>query len=201
MAALNIYDKAEGNRYLTPEIEYHRGYSTYITGNYERALLEFYNAEQGLPGNRNVLFALGNTMLQRENYYGAQSAYTRVINQLNEEEKNIGFLQIDEKPQHKALIEMYSRAYQNLGVAYYSLARSSTDVDKISLAMVCFTRSSDYSDLLSRERDTQVREDLPRTFDSPDAYASRESKNILDGDGYRVDAEYKIPRNVDDVQF
>jgi len=201
MAALNMYDKAEGNRYLTPEIEYHRGYSTYITGNYERALLEFYNAEQGLPGNRNVLFALGNTMLRRENYYGAQSAYTRVINELNEEMKNIGFLQIDEKPQHKSLIELYSRAYQNLGVAYYNLARSSTDVDKISLAMVCFTRSSDYSDLLSRERETQVREDSPQMFDSAESYTSRESNTILDGAGYRVDAEYQIPRNVDDIQF
>ncbi len=201
MAALNMYDKAESNRYLTPEIEYHRGYSTYITGNYERALLEFYNAEQGLPGNRNILFALGNTMLQRENYYGAQSAYTRVIKHLKEEEKNIGYLQIDEKPQHMALIEMYSRAYKNLGVAYYSLARSSTDVDKISLAMVCFSRSTDYSDLLSRDRETQVRQDIPQTYDSAEAYASRESNNILDRDGYRVDADYNIPLNVDDVRF
>lgn len=201
MAALNMYDRAEKNRYLTPDIEYHRGYSTYITGNYERALLEFYNAEQGLPGNRNVLFALGNTMLKRENYYGAQSAYSRVINQLKEEENNIGYLQINEKPQHKALIELYSRSYQNLGVAYYKLAKSSTDVDKISLAMACFTKASDYSDLLSRDRDTQVREDEPQTYDSAESYITRDSNNILDGAGYKVDAEYQIPRNVDDIQF
>lgn len=201
MAALNMYDKAEDNRYLTPEIEYHRGYSTYITGHYERAILEFYNAEQGLPGNKNILFALGNTMLKRENYYGAQSAYTRVINQLEEEEKNIGFLQIDEKDEHRALIEMYSRAYRNLGVAYYRLARSSTDIEKISLAMVCLTRSSDYDDLLTRERDTKIREDVPETFETPEAYESRESGNILDRSGADVDVDYEIPRNVDDILF
>jgi len=202
MAALNMYDKAEDNRYLTPEIEYHRGYSTYITGNYERALLEFYNAEQGLPGNRNVLFALGNTMLHRENYFGAQSSYTRVINQLKEEEKNIGFLMIDEKAKHQALIELYSRSFNNLGVAYYNLARSSADVDKISMAMVCFTKASDYADLLTRDRETLVRDDIhQQPFDSAESYAERDSKTLIDLNGYRVEAQYGIPLNVDDILF
>jgi tetratricopeptide (TPR) repeat protein len=201
MAALNMYDKAEDNRYITPEIEYQRGYSTYITGDYERALLEFYNAERGIPGNRNVLFALGNTMLKRENYFGAQSAFTRVINELKEEEKNIGYLQVDEKEQHKALVEMFSRAYNNLGVSYYSLARSSADVENLTLALVCFTEASGYSDLLSRDPETMVREDSPQFFDSAIAYENRDSLNILDRSGYRVRADNTIPHNIDDVRF
>jgi hypothetical protein len=201
MAALNMYDKAEDNRYLTPEIEYHRGYSSYITSDYERALLEFYNAEQGLPGNRNVLFSLGNTMLKRENYYGAQSSFSRVINQLKEEEKNIGFLMIDEKAQHRSLIEMYRRSYNNLGVAYYNLARSSADVNKISLAMVCFAKASDYSDLLTRERETFIREDLPQTYDSAESYINSASNNLIDREGYKVIADYNIPLDVEDILF
>ncbi|MBB6481126.1 periplasmic flagellar collar protein FlcA [Spirochaeta isovalerica] len=201
MAALNMYDQAEKNRYITPEIEYHRGYCTYITGNYERALVEFYNAEQGLPGNRNILYALGNTMLKRGNYFGAQSAFTRVIHQLEEVEKNIGYLQIEEKDEHRALIEMYSKAYNNLGVAYFNLARSSADVDKISQAMVSFTRASDYSDLLTRDQETKVRANRPETFDSAGEYLSRDNDNVLDAGGYRVEMDETIHLNVDDVLF
>jgi len=201
MAALNMYDKAEKNRYVTPEIEYHRGYCTYITGNYERALVEFYNAEQGIPGNRNVLYALGNTMLKRGNYFGAQSAFTRVIHQLEEEEKNIGYLQIEEKDEHRALIEMYSKAYNNLGVAYFNLARSSADVDKTAMAMVSFTKASDYSDLLTRDRETKVRENAPATYETAEGYRERDNDNILDAGGYRVLMDETIHLNADDVLF
>ncbi len=201
LAALNMYDKAEVNRYITSEIEYHRGFSNFVTENYERALLEFYNAEQGLPGNRNVLFALGNTMLKRENYYGAQSSFTRVINILKEEEKNIGFLMIDEKAKHRALVEMYSRAYNNLGVSYYHLAKSSADVDKITYAMVCFSKSSDYSDLFTRDRESLMRSDAPEVFNSTAEYDERESNNILDKNGYKVEADYSIPLHIDDILF
>ncbi|MBN2658228.1 MAG: hypothetical protein JXR86_14305 [Spirochaetales bacterium] len=201
MAALNMYDQAEKNRYITPQIEYHRGYCTYITGNYERALVEFYNAEQGMPGNRNILYALGNTMLKRGNYFGAQSAFIRVIHQLEEVEKNIGYLQIEEKDEHRALIEMYSKAYNNLGVAYFNLARSSSDVDKTAQAMVSFTRASDYADLLTRDRDTKARANPPETYDSAEEYLSRENDNILDAGGYRVEMDETIHLNVDDVLF
>lgn len=201
MAALNMYDKAEINRYITPEIEYHRGYCTYITGDYERALVEFYDAEQRMPGNRNILYALGNTMIKRGNYFGAQSAFTRVINQLEEEEKNIGYLQIEEKDEHRALVEMYSKAYNNLGVAYYNLARSSADAENISLAMVSFTRAKEYSDLLTRDQQTKVRANPPRTYNSAEEYVQRKSDNVLDLGGYRVEMDEKIHLNLDDVLF
>lgn len=201
MAALNMFDKAEKNRFITPEIEYQRGVCTYVTGDYERALVEFYNAGQGMPGNRNILYALGNTMLKRENYYGAQSAYTRVIEGLEEEEKNIGYLQIEEKDEHRSLVQMYSKTYNNLAVAYYNLARSSTDVDKISLAMVCLTKASEYSDLLTRDPETKVRANPPAYFESAEEYQDRNKGNLLDGSGYRVIPDYEIHFNVDDILF
>ncbi len=138
-------------------------------------------------------------MLKRKNYYGAQSAYSRVINQLKEEEKNIGFLMIDEKAKHRALIEMYARAYNNLGVAYYNLSRSSADADKISSAMICFSKAGDYSDLLSRDRDSAVRDDVPEFSESAEAYKSRINNNIIDEGGLNVFTDYDLPHYSDDI--
>lgn len=96
---------------------------------------------------------------------------------------------------------MYSRAYNNLGVANYRLAKSSADVDNISLAMACFTKASEYSDLLTRDGETMVRDDAPDLYESAVDYENRNSNNIIDRSGYHVRAAYDIPHNVDDLRF
>lgn len=160
--ALEYYRLAEENFAGTPEIQYKKGFIHYgITGNYQEGLYNFYQVSRYYPTNRNLLLAMGNTLLERGDYYGAVSHYEQLLGQLKREEENIKVLLPDEKDEEWALIEYMFMAYNNLGVAQYGVAAKTPNKAMENRALSSLTRSSEYFDMLLRNRETSVKTDVP----------------------------------------
>jgi len=160
--ALLYFQKAVDNMYSTPQLHYHLGYIYYThKKQYDNALLEFYKTSRAIPGDRNVLFAMGNTLFQREDYFGAVSHYERLLTQLREEEQRIGLLLPEQKEEHLALIIQLMKVFNNLGTAQYKVAERSPNRSMVSESLSQYTYSSEYYDRLTRNQDTLVRSDIP----------------------------------------
>jgi len=160
--ALAYYNKAQDNFYDYTQIRYRKGYIYYThKGDYSRALLEFYKCSRSLPQNRNILFAMANTLYLREDYSGAVSHYERLLTSLREEEQRIGILLPEQKEEHLSLILQLMKVFNNLGAAQYKMSERSPNRVLVSLSLSQFTYSSEYYDRISRDQDTMVRSDNP----------------------------------------
>ncbi len=155
--ALDLYTEAQNNLYSTPSIRYKKGYINYTDGNYESAIMEFYQAAEGFSTNRNLLFATANTLYQQEQYFAAQGYYNHLLDVLERREANIPFLMIDERDDHRSLVEYFMKVYNNLGVTLNRLSVRSPDQIKYSRSLAYLTRSTEYSDILTRDPETLER--------------------------------------------
>ncbi|MDC7220206.1 MAG: hypothetical protein PQJ59_09710 [Spirochaetales bacterium] len=159
--ALEYYELARANMGDTPEIAYREGFIYYnIREDYREALLEFYRVSRAYPENRNLLLAMGNTLLQRGDYYGAVSHYEQLLAQLDEQEENTKVLLPDEKEEEWALFEYLIMTHNNLGIAQNGIARKTPNRNREKEALASFTASSEYFDMLLRNRSTQGRTEL-----------------------------------------
>ena len=155
--ALDLYTEAQNNLYSTPSIRYKKGYINYTDGNYESAIMEFYQASEGFSTNRNLMFATANTLYQQEQYFAAQGYYNHLLDVLERREANIPFLMIDERDDHRSLVEYFMKVYNNLGVTLNRLSVRSPDQKKYSRSLAYLTRSTEYSDILTRDPETLER--------------------------------------------
>jgi len=155
--ALDLYLKAEANRFKSPELDYKLGYIHYTADRYEDSLLRFSKVVDQRPTNPNALYALANSLYLRGYYSSAQGYYLRLLNLLESREEGIPFLQIYENPEHQALAEYIMKVYNNLGVTLKQLADRSRDPEKESKALVDMTFSSERFDQLSRDPETAER--------------------------------------------
>jgi tetratricopeptide (TPR) repeat protein len=159
--ALEYYEMARNNLGETPDIDYREGFIHYsIKKNYSQALLELYTVSRYYPENRNLLLAMGNTLLERGDYYGAVSHYEQLLDQLKEQEDNIKVLLPDEKEEEWALLEYLIMAHNNLGIARNGVAQKTPNRFMEKQALASFTASSEYFDKLLRNRSTFNRTDL-----------------------------------------
>lgn len=155
--ALELYTEAQDNLYSTPSIRYKKGFINYSVGNYERAVMEFYQASEGFSMNKNLMFATANTLYHQEQYFAAQGYYNHLLDVLERQEANIPFLMVEERDDHRSLVEYFMKVYNNLGVTLNRLSERSPDQEKYSRSLAYLTRSTEYSDFLTRNPETLER--------------------------------------------
>jgi hypothetical protein len=193
--ALEYYNLAEENFGGTPDIKYKKGFIYYTEKmNYKEALIEFYEVSRYYPENKNLLLSMGNTLLKREDYYGAISMYEQLLTQLKIQEENIKVLLPDEKEEEWALIEYLIMTYNNLGVAQDGVARKTPNRAMRNRSLASFTSSSEYFDKLLRDRDTLIKTTEPDQ-------AAQNRQNLIEDTGEKADLQIypRIMPLLDDI--
>ncbi len=156
--ALGYYDKAEENGYQSIDLSYRRGYILYEQKDYNLAVLAFERALKQRPENtRNIRFALGNTMIHRQNFSGARDNYLALLRDLKNEEDSLPYLAPEDIMEHRSLVNYFIRTYNNLAYTEYALSQRARDPDRESHALLYFTKAADYADRLDRNPETRVR--------------------------------------------
>jgi len=158
--ALNLYETAEGEGFYSPEIFYNKGNIRYRSGDYRQSLLEFYKAAGSFSVNTNLLQATANTLYQRNDYFAAQGYYNHLLDLLELKLSREFSIRIDERKDHRLLVESLMKAYNNMGVTLYGLFERTGDTSKFSAAMLNFTKSNEYFDSLTRDPETMNRTDM-----------------------------------------
>jgi tetratricopeptide (TPR) repeat protein len=149
-ATLAYFKKAEENLYRNPEMNYKTGYVHYRNEDHLDALIEFYKAERGFRSNTNVIFAIGNSLYFRGDYFAAQGYYNHLFDILEKKRDAIEILRPFEEPEHKSLINYMMRTYNNLGVTLIKLSDVSKNARKESEGLVYLTKSAEHYDILDR---------------------------------------------------
>ncbi len=155
--AYNLYEKAEMNLFTSPELNYKKGFVLYERGDYQSSLLEFYNAAGVFSKNKNLMYATANSLYNLGQYHSAQGYYNHLLDVLEQEEEAIPFLMIDERDDHRGMVEYFKKAYNNLGITLNKLAQISPDSGKYSRSLAYLTRSTEYADVLNRNPETMER--------------------------------------------
>ncbi len=156
-AAFEQYRAAERNLFSEPNLNYKKAFIHYKNQKYQEALLELYKAAGSFSTNKNIMYATANVLYKRNDFFAAEGYLTHLLDMLLAEARRIPRLNLQEKPEHKALLEMIMKTYNNLGVTMHQLARRTGDDSKDSKALVQLTFSSDYYDKLSRDPETLER--------------------------------------------
>ena len=155
--ALRLYQKAEANRYRTPELKYKEGYIYYRNEDYAAALLSFYVAAGNFSTNPALLYATANTLFKRGDFFAAEGYYDNLLNTLEQRRSEITNFQPNENSQDRALLDNLMKVYNNLGVTMSQIGRRSADPAKSSQALVDLTKSSESFDQLTRDPSTMQR--------------------------------------------
>jgi hypothetical protein len=114
---------------------------------------------------------------------------------LTREYSSISYLLIDEKPEHRALLENMMKVSNNLGVTKYRLYERSRNPEKNAEAMVLLTDSVEYYDKLSRNPVSLVEPDTVNL-----SYLN--SKAIFyPVEGYRLQIYQAIPKDLDKINY
>ncbi len=148
--ALELFTKAKAELYSNPDLDYKLGYINYRNSDYDAALLDFYNAEEGKSENANTLYAVGNTLFAKENYFAAQGYFEHLIEVLERTKAGITSLRPAENPVHLSILNLIMRAYNNLGITMKRLSERPRNPMRESEALAYLTRSQEYYDLLER---------------------------------------------------
>jgi tetratricopeptide (TPR) repeat protein len=155
--ALNYFNLAEKNQYHTGDIAYRKGFIYYDQQQYNQAVLEFESALKNLSDTRNARFALANTLVYRQNLFGARNQYMEILRDLKQEESSLPYLAPEDILEHRSLVNHFIQVYNNLAYVDYSLSERGSDPAKQSQALLSLTRAADYADRIDRDPDTQVR--------------------------------------------
>ena len=156
-AALEYYILAEKNRYFKGEMSYKKGYVYYDKGDYDSAVLEFESALKTLTDRRNTQFALANTLVHRQNLFGARNQYQEILRGLKRDESALPYLAPEDILEHRSLVNNFIRVYNNLAYVDFQLADRSRDPSKESEALLNLTKAADYADRIDRDPETRVR--------------------------------------------
>jgi len=189
------FELSEENLYTTPDLRYKKGFIHYRREDYHDALLEFYSTAEGYSDNTNLLYATAATLYMRNDFFSAQGYYEHLADILEQEKSRIDYFLLDEKREHRALIENLMMTYNNLGVTLNRLYLATGDPAKNSASLVNLTRSSEYYDFLSRDPETLNRsESMNLSFIN--------SKNLLyPMEGYDQQIFMELPMDRDDLFF
>ena len=158
--ALNLYETAEKEGYYSPEIFYNKGNIRYRSSNFRQALLEFYNSAGSFSVNTNLLHATANTLYQRNDYFAAQGYYNHLLDVLEMKLSREFSIRVNEREDHRMMVESLMKAYNNMGVTLYGLFERTGDPSKFTAAILSFTQSNEYFDSLTRDPETMNRTDM-----------------------------------------
>lgn len=158
--AAELFEQAERNEFDSRPMKYKQGFISYRTQDYRTALMRFQRAAGSFSDNPNLIYATANTFYHRGAYQSAQGYYEHLLQILKNKLEQERPLLIDERRDHRALVENLMRVSNNLGVTYYNLHRKTGLSDPQSRAMIEFADSSRYFDRLTRNPETLVRAGL-----------------------------------------
>jgi tetratricopeptide (TPR) repeat protein len=156
-AALRLYLQGEQNLWAPPEIQYRMGAAHYQLGQWEDALLRFFPLVSAMPGNRRLLYAMGNVSYQRGNYFAAQGYYNRLMDMLDAQRLRFPNLTPGSRPEEQDLTERIMVSENNLGVTLETLTRISGDTSYRSRALGLFADSIRAWDVLTRDPEAMTR--------------------------------------------
>jgi len=149
-AALNNFLKAEKYGYTPPEMLYRIGASYYQQERWGNALDYLFRASSGLPMNRRILYALGNTTYKRGDYFAAQGYYNRLLDILENQRIRLPVLLPNDSAQFLELGERLMMARNNAGVVNEMLAKQTGKRDYRSKALMLYADSARSWDAITR---------------------------------------------------
>ena len=156
-AALEYFNLAEKNHYSNGDISYKKGYVYYNRQEFNQAVLEFEKAVNTMEKKRSSRLALANTMVQRQNLFGARTLYSELLRDLKLEESSLPYLVPEDIIEHRSLVNYFIYVYNNIGYVEYQLSQRSRDPRRESQALVYLAKAADYADRLDRDPETDVR--------------------------------------------
>ena len=155
--AFRNYKAAVGNGYDTPSVRYRIGFVQYTDGNYAEALGSFIKTASEDASNRNLLLALGNVLSIRGDQAAARGYYERLIRILDSDRERFGILFPQVREDQYALVDLYLKASNNLGVTLSRLAVQTGNSSLQAQAIAQFAESVRAWDALTRNQKTMVR--------------------------------------------
>ena len=155
--AYSLFEEAEDNMYSPPSADYKKGFILYGREDFRGSLMEFYEAAGAFSDNKNLMYSTANSLYQRGEYFAAQGYYNHLLDILEQEEDTIPYLMINEREDHRSIVESLMKVYNNLGVTLNRLSDKSQDTSKYSRSLAYLTRSTEYADILSRDFETMER--------------------------------------------
>jgi tetratricopeptide (TPR) repeat protein len=154
---LSYYLEAEKNGYAPPEMLYRMGAAHYQREEWAPALERFFTASLGLPLNRRLLLALGNTCYQRGDFYAAQGYYNRLLDLLEAERSRLPVLLPNDRPEYIELAERLMIGRNNLGATLESLARHGGSPRYLAQAGGFYAQALQAWDALTRNPQSMIR--------------------------------------------
>lgn len=190
-----LYSEAERNLYDSKEMKYKQGYISYRNRDYSAALTEFRQSAGAFSNNHNLVYAKANTFFHRGSYHNAEGHYSHLLDMLKSRLEQERPLLIEERSDHRALVENLMKTSNNLGVSLYNLHRKTGQTEYYSRAMVQFADSSRYFDRLTRDPET-----LERTGLSNLGFLNQ--RNLLFPDGnYQLQIYSELPIDMETMEF
>ncbi len=193
--AYELYSKAEADLYSIPSIRYKKGFILYDRGDFRSSLIEFYKAAGEFSTDKNLMFATANNLYMLGEYFAAQGYYNHLLDRLEQELNSIPFLMIDEREDHRSLVEYFEKVYNNLGVTLNQLDNKSADPTKFSRSLAYLARSTEYWDMLTRDP-----ESLERSSSQSRAFLNTRSI-IYPAGGQQLQIYPNIPLDFEDLRF
>ncbi|MEW5818401.1 MAG: tetratricopeptide repeat protein, partial [Spirochaetota bacterium] len=176
-------------------IRFKKGFIYYMRQLYMDALIEFYTAAGAFSDNRNLMFATANTLFKRNDFFAAQGYYNHLLDILELEKSRIKYLLLEERKDHLSLIQYLMKVYNNLGVTLNKLSERSGDPEKYSLGLVYLTRSTEYSDTLTRNPETLERTEAMNM-------ALLNTRGVFyPRSGFELQIYNNIPRDLEELLF
>lgn len=156
-SALYNYNKATKIKNDTPSVNYRIGTIYYGKEDYDNALPSFLKVHEKEPKDSNVLLALGNTLVLRNDNFAAQSYYKDLLSKLDLEKAKRKILLPQEVEDEGTIVDLYLKASNNLGVALYRTAQQTGNSQENAESMVHFTDAMKAYDSLTRDPRTMIR--------------------------------------------
>ncbi|MBQ7157890.1 MAG: hypothetical protein IJS09_00485 [Treponema sp.] len=156
-AALSNYQTAIGMKNDTPSLNYRVGAIHYNKKDYDKALGSFIKTSETRGSDSSLLLSLGNTLSLRGDNFAAQGYYSDLITRLNNDRARRVIFNPHHDDDDNALLDMFVKANNNLGVTLYRLARQTGDSAKNAEALVRLSDSMRAWDAYTRNPETMKR--------------------------------------------
>lgn len=155
--ALYNYEKAIEIKNDIPSINYRVGAIYYNRKNYDNALVSFIKVAEKEPKDPNILLSLGNVLSLRGDNFAAESYYADLLRVLDQGREKQKLLLPQEDDDDYAVVDLYLKVNNNLGVTLYRLAQQTGDSGRNAEAIVRLSDSIRAYDALTRNQQTMIR--------------------------------------------